>query len=292
MQHEFKITRAFRRNGVLLAVFLSLFSFTVAADVNSARGVMENQANPLIVISSSEGDIYLELYAQEAPRNVANILALINGGLEIVDPASGQIFSPQYYDGMRFHRVIPGLLIQTGSPRHSVFGDPQQSLADEINARGLALDRMPLILEDGSFNPVLPISNRSDLEELVLVPLYRRMNLESNNNIAANEHDIAARLQALTVMQVYENLGYRYTEQFSTRPFEPGTVALANSGPNTNGPEFFINVSNESQWLNGRYTVIGRVVEGMEVVDQINQTAIDTLGPSTQGTVIYRIRQL
>jgi len=292
MSYKIRYRRSRLTLGILLNTCLCLLPYAVQADINSARAAMESQGNPLVVINTAQGDIYVELYQQEAPRNVVNFLALVNGDLEITDPVNGQAFSPQYYDGMRFHRVIPGLLIQTGSPRHSVFGDPQQTLADEINARSLGLDRMPLVLDDGSFNPVLPVSNRAELEEVVLVPLYRRMNLESNNDIVAREHDISDRLQSLTVMQVYENLGYRYTEQFPTRPIGPGTVALANTGPNTNGAEFFINVSNDSLWLNGRYTVIGHVVEGMNVVDQINQTAIDTLRPTTQGTVIYSIRQL
>ena len=287
--HELSLSRI---SSFVLVAVISLFTVVVRADAVSARAAMDSQANPLVVINTSEGDIYMELYQREAPRNVANFLALVNGLVEIIDPASGQIFSPQYYDGMRLHRVIPGLLIQTGSPRNSVFGDPQQNLADEINARSLGLDRMPLILDNGSINPVLPVSNRAEFEELVLVPLYRRMNLGSNEEVANNEHDIAERLRAMTVMQVYENLGYRFTEQFSTRPVSPGTVALANSGPNTNGPEFFINVSNDTQWLTGRYTVIGHVVEGMDVVNQINQTAIEARGLSTQGTVIYRVRQL
>ncbi|MBT8147975.1 MAG: peptidylprolyl isomerase, partial [Gammaproteobacteria bacterium] len=169
-------------------------------------------------------------------------------------------------------------------------GGPGVTVSDEINANALGLDLMPAVLADGSFNPVLQISDRKDLEKLILIPLYRTMNISSNAEVTQRQNEIDERLRAMTVKQVYENFGYRYTERFPTRPIGRGTVGLANSGPNENGPEFFIAVS-QAQWLNGRYTVIGRVVEGMEVVDRINQLPLERT-PGSRGTLIYQIREI
>ena len=70
-----------------------------------------------------------------------------------------------------------------------------------------------------------------------------------------------------------------------------GTLALANSGPDSNGPEFFIALS-DADWLSGRHTVIGNVVEGLEVVDQIGLTAVDPQLSSRRSAVIYSLRRL
>ena len=92
-------------------------------------------------------------------------------------------------------------------------------------------------------------------------------------------------------MRLYELEGFDYQNQFPTRGITRGTLALANDGPNRNGSEFFIALA-DSEWLSGRYTVIGQVVEGLEVADDIGATAIDPLGFDPRSTVIYSIRRL
>lgn len=271
--------------GVLLLVLLA---FPVAADEASARASMEDPANPLVVVNTGRGTIFLELFPAEAPQNVTNFLALAEGQVEILDRETGQAFMPRYYDGMSFHRVIPGLLIQAGSPALNVFGPPARHLADEINADSLGLDRMPVVLPDGSFTPVLGIGNRQDLEETLLLPLYRAMNIQDNETVGRRQFEIDQRLRSMTVKQAYQNLGYVFNQRYTSRPITRGVVGLANSGPDTNGPEFFVAVS-EAKWLDGRYTVIGRVVEGMNVVDIINQSALDETQGSARGVPIYSV---
>ena len=73
------------------------------------------------------------------------------------------------------------------------------------------------------------------------------------------------------------------------RPVTRSIVALANNGPNSNGPEFFIATS-DLPWLNGKHTVLGKVVEGMDTVDSIGRTEIDPLDPSRFATLIYSFR--
>ncbi len=271
-------------------LLLLLVWLPATADESSARAAMENPGNPLLLVATGAGSFYIELLEAEAPANVQNFLALATGEREIVDRNSGQSFYPHYFDGMSFHRVIPGLLIQGGSPAENAFGVPLEQLADEINADSLGLNRMPAVLPDGSFNPVLQVGTRKDLEETVLIPLYRNMGIRSPAEINDRQFEIDRRLRELTVKQVYENLGYRYTDSHPTRPISRGTVALANSGPDSNGPEFFIALS-PADWLSGRYTVIGRIVEGIDVVERINQRQ-GTRPGRRRATPIYSVQPL
>ncbi len=63
--------------------------------------------------------------------------------------------------------------------------------------------------------------------------------------------------------------GYRFADEPVQRPYEPGIVAMANAGPNTNGSQFFIVHGDDARGLPPNYTIFGRVTSGMEVVDAI-----------------------
>ncbi|HZU04700.1 MAG TPA: peptidylprolyl isomerase [Chloroflexota bacterium] len=63
--------------------------------------------------------------------------------------------------------------------------------------------------------------------------------------------------------------GYRFPDEPVTRDYEPGIVAMANAGPNTNGSQFFIMHGDRRGQLPKNYTIFGRVVSGMDVVDRI-----------------------
>jgi peptidylprolyl isomerase len=63
--------------------------------------------------------------------------------------------------------------------------------------------------------------------------------------------------------------GYRFPDEPVTLDYEAGTVAMANAGPNTNGSQFFITLSDLSGRLPKNYTIFGRVIDGMDVVARI-----------------------
>lgn len=274
---------------VLAAVFLC--GPQLNADLGSATAAMENQANPLLLLSSSQGAIYIEILPDEAPQNAERFLSLAAGEVEFVDSAANTRFTPRYYDGMRFHRVLPGFVIQAGSPNYHPLGSPDQLLDDEINAFSLGLDRLPILAEDGSVNPLLNVGSQQQFGERVLSHLYAEMGIDTVAELESRQSDVVQNLKGLTVMRLYEQEGYEYQNEFTTRGITRGIVALANDGPNRNGPEFFIALD-DLAWLNGRYTVIGRVTEGMDVADRIGNTAVDPQAFDPRSTMIYSLRQI
>jgi cyclophilin family peptidyl-prolyl cis-trans isomerase len=68
--------------------------------------------------------------------------------------------------------------------------------------------------------------------------------------------------------------GYQFEDEINKRPVQRGALAMANSGPNTNGSQFFIVTAEACPWLDGLHTVFGQVTSGMDVVDAISH--IDT----------------
>jgi len=75
---------------------------------------------------------------------------------------------------------------------------------------------------------------------------------------------------------------YRFADEFNNRKLVAGSLAMANSGPNTNGSQFFIVTAEATPWLDGRHTNFGEVVDGLDIVRKIENTATN---PSDQPLV-------
>ena len=69
--------------------------------------------------------------------------------------------------------------------------------------------------------------------------------------------------------------GYMFEDEINEHKIVSGALAMANAGPNTNGSQFFIVTAQAAPWLDGKHTVFGRVIEGMEIVDKIENVAVD-----------------
>jgi cyclophilin family peptidyl-prolyl cis-trans isomerase len=66
--------------------------------------------------------------------------------------------------------------------------------------------------------------------------------------------------------------GYKFADESNNLPMVAGMIAMANSGPDTNGSQFFIITAKETPWLTGKHTVFGKVAAGMDVVTKIENT--------------------
>ncbi|WP_016991130.1 peptidylprolyl isomerase [Flavobacterium sp. ACAM 123] len=133
-----------------------------------------------------KGSVLVKLEHELTPGTVGNFVGLAEGDLENKVKPQGT----KFYNGLKFHRVIPDFMVQGGCPQGTGTGDPGYKFDDE-------------------FHPSL-------------------------------KHD------------------------------KPGILSMANSGPGTNGSQFYI-THVPTSWLDGKHTVFGHVVEGQDVVDAIAQ---------------------
>jgi len=124
-------------------------------------------------IETERGNMVLELFASDVPNTVNNFVFLANDG---------------FYDGVTFHRVVPGFVAQGGDPTGTGRGDP----------------------------------------------------------------------------------GYSFADEFSEHTHLAGALSMANSGSDTNGCQFFITFAPQ-HGLDGKHSVFGQLIDGMDVLEQIEQ---------------------
>ena len=142
-------------------------------------------SNPIVTITMDGGAVIkAELYPEIAPQSVRNFISLINKG---------------FYNGLTFHRIIPGFMIQGGCPKGNGTGGPGYRIKGEFRANGI------------------------------------------KNNL-------------------------KHTR---------GVLSMARSSMNdTAGSQFFI-MHEDAPHLDGQYAAFGKVIEGMEIVDEIAETPTD-----------------
>jgi cyclophilin family peptidyl-prolyl cis-trans isomerase len=145
---------------------------------------IDQNKNYTATIKTNMGDVKVQLLPKESPSAVNNFVFLAREG---------------FYDGIKFHRVIKGFMVQTGDPRGTGTGGPGYQFKDELEAA-------------------------------------------------------------------------------RSRGYKKGIVAMANSGPNTNGSQFFIMDADYA--LPPNYVVFGQVIEGQDVVNKIASVAV---GPGAGG---------
>lgn len=160
-----------------LAVILFLAFITF--NITKGAFAMDEQ---IVILETNQGKIEIELMPLIAPKAVENFIQLVKKG---------------YYNGLIFHRVIKGFMIQGGDPTGTGMG-------------GESVWGKPFVDE---FNPEVKFDN-------------------------------------------------------------PGILAMANAGPNTNGSQFFITTV-PTPWLNMKHTIFGKVISGYDVVQKIEGTAVD-----------------
>ena len=84
---------------------------------------------------TTEGAFTIRLFDQEAPNTVANFVGLAEGTKEFTDPRTNEKKKAPFYDGIIFHRVIDGFMIQGGDPLGKGFGGPGYKFGDEFHPK-------------------------------------------------------------------------------------------------------------------------------------------------------------
>jgi len=268
-------------NPMRLSVFCLIIALLIAGSTASA-----DQTNPVCLLKTSMGDIHIELFSDEAPKTVKNFIDLAEGNKSFVDAKTGQKVKRPFYDNLIFHRVIKDFMIQGGCPKGNGTGDPGYRFEDEMNATDLGLDKIKVMQPEGRVHPYLMVRSQQDYGRVVLQPLFREMNITSKEEFEKRKEDVQEKLNQLTLKECYENMGYRYSDTLKSSPPRRGVIAMANSGPNTNGSQFFINMV-DTPWLTGKHTVFGKVIKGMEVLDKIGGVPVgDGHKPEKDVTII------
>lgn len=83
--------------------------------------------------------------------------------------------------------------------------------------------------------------------------------------------------------------GYKFMDEINNHSLVRGSLAMANSGPDTNGSQFFIVTKDATPWLDGHHTNFGQVVSGMSVVDKIEAVQSDANDHPIEDVVIKQI---
>ena len=208
------------------------------------------------VMETNKGNLVLELYHENAPLTVQNFIDLAQGEKEFLT-AAGKVKKP-FYNGLNFHRVIPGFMIQGGCPRGDGTGGPGYTFEDEINALSLGLDKIK-VKDAPSYGRYL--------QKAVIVGMGIKTQQELEERITEAEENLKAASE-MSVLEVLARNGYKYNEVITSKKAVKGALAMANSGPNTNGSQFFINQV-DTPHLDGLHTVFGQLVNGDAVLSQI-----------------------
>ena len=181
---------------ILLIVVLLIMGGIVMVMLNKDEGGLLDKDNGgnKVLLKTNMGEIIIEP-DKDMPITAGNFESLV---------------TKKFYDGVIFHRVIPGFMIQGGDPTGTGMGGPGYKIKDEFTS-----------------------NNRNDR----------------------------------------------------------GTISMANSGPDTGGSQFFINLV-DNNFLDGKHPVFGKVVSGMEVVDAIGKVKTGAGDKPLQDVVILEARIL
>lgn len=230
----------------------------------------ELKGRPIILMKTSEGTMKIELFNDLAPKTVENFTGLAFGAKEWKNPKTQVQEKKPFYDGLIFHRVIDNFMIQGGCPLGTGTGGPGYTFEDECYDMTNAKEIKGRISDDQTAQLVF---------EQVIAPYLQKTPSPDKNVISILQECQKARSAAPLKkfpIEYYLKITGR-TEPLKERgvlkaPVEYGTLCMANSGPNTNGSQFFIVTKKDGcPWLNGKHTVFGKIIEGMDVAEKIQK---------------------
>ncbi len=286
--------RRFTRLALLSALILACAAPAVVADEKGGTGTSK-APNPRALIKTSKGDITVELFPDAAPETVRTFLGLAHGEGTYTDVRNATkkvTISKPFYDGLTFHRVIPGFMIQGGCPQGRGTGGPGFFFKDEIDATVLGLDKIKVWQGRGP-HPWIGVRSQAEFSQKVVAPMAKKhkIDLAKLNASKAAQDELWAKIKAASLKDLYEAQGYKYTPGLRSRKPVKGSLALANSGPNTNGSQFFLNLG-DTPHLTGRHTVFGQVIQGMDVLEAIGAVKTGAGNKPVEPVKILSIRRL
>lgn len=232
----------------------------------SIGGILLANETQTVIMKTNQGDIELELWPEIAPKTVANFVGLANGTKEWKDPKTGEMVKKPFYNGLTFHRVIKDFMIQGGCPLGTGTGGPGYTFEDEFPGKETVITGK--IEDDATAQLVF---------QKILIPYLQKNKQQGNPEVAKLAQQIMQQqsgepLMGKTVEEIQEMTGTEepLVQVDLEKTVDYGTICMANSGPNTNGSQFFIVTKKDgTPWLNGRHTVFGKVTKGMDVVHKI-----------------------
>lgn len=240
---------------------------TMLAGILSAA----DSKNPVVTMVTNHGNVTIELLQKSAPETVKNFLGLAEGTKEFTD-ASGEKVTKPFYDGLIFHRVIDGFMIQGGCPLGTGSGGPGYKFKDEINADSLGLQKITVFDEAKGLHEYLKVYPQQQVQQMIAKPIFEKLGITTQEQLQEKQKELQEELEksakTLTIKALYQGLGYKYDDKLTSFPMKKGFLAMANSGPNSNGSQFYINLS-DNRYLDGKHTVFGKVIGGMDVVEKI-----------------------
>ncbi len=227
--------------------------------------------NPIVSMVTNHGNVTIELFEKSAPETVKNFIGLAEGTKEFTDASGAKVTKP-FYDGLIFHRVIDGFMIQGGCPLGIGRGGPGYKFKDEINADSLGLHKVKVFDEAKGLHEYLKVYPQQQVQQMLAKPIFEKLGITTQEQLLAKQKEVQEELQkstkTLTIKALYQGLGYQYDDKLTSFPMKSGYLAMANSGPNSNGSQFYINLT-DNRYLDGKHTVFGKVIEGMDVVEKI-----------------------
>lgn len=218
-------------------------------------------------IKTSKGDILIRLF-QDTPITTDNFVRLAEGTKEWKDPSSGNLIKKPFYNGLIFHRVIKDFMIQGGCPLGNGTGGPGYAFQDECFEKGDQITGKLTSEADAilAFNQILRpyLTANFGQQDNPVYKLFLEIQ-RAGGKVTPLLGKTVEELQKIaeTDKPVFRNGAVLH-------PVHYGSLAMANSGPDSNGSQFFI-VTKQSgtPWLNGKHTVFGEVIEGMKVAHAI-----------------------
>ncbi len=263
---------------MLLTLSLSLLNCQSPELKTAGAGELEEKLETKVktaVIETNLGNIELELWPALAPKTVDNFLKLAGEG---------------FYNQTYFHRVIPDFMIQGGDPNTK----DDDRANDGMGGPGYQF-------EDECYAPGEPITGEVNDEETAMLVWTKLVvpYMQSAKNPQQEIFDIVQQVQEQQgpepmygkTVEWFQNrtgLDTPITQQTLKAPVLYSYICMANSGPNTNGSQFFIVTKQPgTPWLDGKHTVFGKVTKGMDVVHKIeNLPRDDSNNPKVGGQAI------